>query len=96
MKSKFGKQQLQVDGLPPKQKQDNAKKREWERGFQKWSDEQYKDGTTPLGKCGYGSCCDYCELGDDNPCIKALRAMCKDLKITIDYEKQTYKEIWEL
>nr|DAE47499.1 MAG TPA: hypothetical protein [Caudoviricetes sp.] len=91
------KQQLQFDGLPPKQKQDNTKKREWERGFQKWSDEQCKDESTPLGKCGYGSCCNYCkDTAVNNPCIKALRSMCKDLKITIDYEKQTYQEIWEL
>ena len=46
------KEQLQFDGLPPKQKQDNSKKREGERGFQKWSDEQCKDESTPLGICG--------------------------------------------
>lgn len=92
------KEQLQFDGLPSKQKQDNSKKREWERGFQKWSDEQCKDESTPLGKCGYSRICDYCSMNayDDNVCIKALRSMCKDLKITIDYEKQTYQEIWEL
>ena len=31
------------------------KKRRWENAFQKWSNSQFADECTSLGKCGYGS-----------------------------------------
>lgn len=91
--------QIAIDGLPPKDKttnENNNLKRRWENGFQKWSNEQAQDGSTPLGKCGYSNICDYCT---DNcygrPCVRALNEMCRDRKITIDYTKKNYQEIWE-
>lgn len=91
--------QIIIDGLPPIEKdckaEQNAKRR-WEKGFQKWSNEQAQDGLTSLGICGESYICDYCE---DNcygrPCVRALNAMCKERKITIDYTKKNYQEIWE-
>ena len=80
----------------PKKPPDNQK-RNWENGFQKWSDAQLHNDGEPLGKCGYGSMCDYCE---DNtygrPCVRALNEMCRERKITIDYTKRNYEEIWGL
>ena len=92
--------QMIIDGLPTIEKdfkaEQNAKRR-WENGFQKWSNEQAQDGTTPLGKCGYSDICDYCK---DNcygrPCVRALNSMCRERKITIDYTKENYQEIWEI
>lgn len=80
---------------PPKQKADNLR-RNWENGFQKWSNEQAQDGTSPLGVCGYSSMCDFCE---DNtygrPCVRALNAMCRAEGIKIDYTNKNYQAIWE-
>lgn len=79
---------------PPKKKIDKAR-RNWENGFQKWSDKEAQDGTNSLGICGYGSMCDYC--GDNTygrPCVRALTAMCRDKGIIIDYAKSNYEEIW--
>lgn len=78
-----------------KPKVDKAR-RNWENGFQKWSNnEGTNNPTSSCGKCGYGSMCDYCE---DNtygrPCVRALNEMCRERRITIDYEKKTYEEIW--
>ena len=90
------KKQLSIDGLPPKDNTATNEKRRWENGFQKWSDEEAQDGTTPLGKCGYGSMCDYCtDNAKGRPCVRALNIMCKERKITIDYTKKNYQEIWE-
>ena len=73
---------------------DKAKRR-WENGFQKWSDEMADDGSTPLGKCGYGDICDYCSDNDyGRPCVRALNRMCRDQGITIDYENTKYEEMW--
>ncbi len=75
---------------------DEKAKRNFENGFQKWSNEQLHDGTTSLGKCGYGSICDYCK---DNtygrPCVRALNAMLRDKRITIDYKTKSFQEVWE-
>ena len=94
------KKQLCIDGLPPKDKVVDIakkKKRQWENGFQKWSNEQAQDGLTSFGKCGYGSMCDYCEANYyGRPCVRALNTMCKERNISIDYEKQTYEEVWKL
>lgn len=79
---------------PPKQ--DNKQKKNWENGFQRWSDNEAQDGTTPNGKCGYGSMCDFCE---DNtygrPCMRALNDMCRRKRITIDYGNRNYEDIWD-
>ena len=72
----------------------NAKRR-WENAFQKWSDEQSQDETTPNGKCGYGSVCDWC--GDNSygrPCVRALNEMCRERGIKIDYADRDFEQIW--
>lgn len=83
--------------IPTKRKPIDKAKRNWENGFQKWSNEQAQDGLYSYGACGYGSMCDYCK---DNtygrPCVRALNAMCRDRRITIDYTKRNYEEIWSL
>ncbi len=70
-------------------------KRNWENGFQKWSNKQAQDGTNSWGVCGYGSMCEYCE---DNtygrPCVRALNKMCREKWLYIDYSKMTYEEVW--
>lgn len=75
-------------------KNDNLRRR-WENGFQKWSNKKGNDGSTPEGVCGFGIICDYCE---DNtfgrPCVRALNAMCRDSRITIDYSKTSYENAW--
>lgn len=90
-------EQLALYDVPPTPpKQDNKQKKSWENGFQRWSDKEAQDGTTPNGKCGYGSMCDYCE---DNtygrPCVRALNEMCRYRRISIDYNKRNYEDIWE-
>lgn len=94
------KEQIEIIGLPPKDKAveiAKKKKRQWENGFQKWSNEQAQDGLTSLGKCGYGSMCDYCEANYyGRPCVRALNAMIKERNITIDYDNKNYEEVWSL
>lgn len=29
------------------------------------------------------------------PCVRALNAMCREKRITIDYEKRNYEEVWD-
>ena len=61
-------------------------KRKWENSFQRWSNEISQDGTTPLGCCGFGGICDYCENNDvGRPCVRALNAKAREMKISIDY-----------
>lgn len=70
-------------------------KRNWENAFQKWSNKNAQDESSPLGICGYSSMCDYCtDNTHGRPCVRALNAMCRDIGITIDYNKQNFKEIW--
>lgn len=84
-----------VPPIPPKQC--DKQKRSWEDGFQRWSNRVYTDHPydQPLGCCGWGSMCDYCT---DNtygrPCVRALNDMCRDKRITIDYSKRNYEDIW--
>lgn len=70
-------------------------KRNWENAFQRWSDKEAMDGTTPYGCCGYGSMCDYCK---DNhygrPCVRALNEMVREKHLQIDYSKRDFEEIW--
>lgn len=89
-------EQLALYDVPPKpQKQYNKQKKNWEDGFQRWSNEVAQDETSPLGVCGYGSMCDYCE---DNtygrPCVRALNAMCRDKHLVIDYTVKNYEGVW--
>lgn len=70
-------------------------KRKWENAFQKWSDDKSQDGTTSLGKCGYGSMCDYCTDNDiGRPCVRALNCMLRETGGKIDYSK-TDEEYFE-
>ena len=76
---------------------DEKQKRNWENAFQRWSNDiGLNDGTTPYGKCGYGSMCDYCE---DNtygrPCVRALNEMCREKHIKIDYSIRDFEDIWD-
>lgn len=84
-----------VDVIPKVKPNIKDKKRNWENGFQKWSNKQAQDGTNSFGVCGYGSMCDYCE---DNtygrPCVRALNKMCREKWLYIDYSKMTYEEVW--
>lgn len=83
-----------VEAAEPK-KVDNTRRR-WENGFQRWSNKQFQDGGVGYGACGYGVMCDYCEDMDvGRPCVRALNAMCRDSRITIDYEKTSYENAWD-
>lgn len=90
-------EQLAMFERLPKNNEEKNKRLRWQNGFQRWSNRQSKDGTTPLGKCGYSGICDYCT---DNcygkPCVRALNAMCRERNIKIDYDKRNYQEIWEM
>lgn len=90
--------QLSLVDLPPKQDNpDKRLKRNWENGFQKWSDNNSQDGGNSLGVCGYSVICDYCfDNCYGRPCVRALNEMCRANNITIDYTKKNYQEIWEL
>lgn len=74
----------------------NSLRRKWEDGFQRWCNRHGDDGYTELGACGFGVICDYCT---DNhygrPCVRALNAMCREKRITINYEKTSYKSAWK-
>ena len=74
-------------------------KRNWENGFQRWSDKESQDETTPCGKCGYGSMCDFCKNNTyGRPCVRALNDMRKKHNLTIDYKNKTdeyYLKVWE-
>lgn len=72
------------------------KKRRWENGFQKWSDEQGLSGLTHYGACGYGVICDYCD-GDPKgrACVRALNEMLREKRLSIDYESQTYEQAFD-
>ena len=90
-------EQLALYDVPPEPpKQADNQRRNWENGFQRWSNESAQEETNPLGVCGYGSMCDYCE---DNtygrPCVRALNLMCREKRITIDYSKRNYEDIWD-
>ena len=79
--------------ITPKPKKDKQK-RNWENGFQRWSDKQIHTDTS-LGKCGCGSMCNYCEDNSyGRPCVRALNEMCRDSNIKIDYNKRNYEDIW--
>ena len=73
---------------------DNAKRR-WENAFQKWSDSQWEDDYTSLGKCGCGSMCEWCEDNSyGRPCVRALNAMLRENGTSIDYDDYNFEKIW--
>ena len=79
----------------PKEEADKLKRR-WENGFQRWIDKMADSKhDQPIGTCGCGAPCDDCA---DNtfgrPCVRALNALCRRKKITIDYTKQDYEDAW--
>lgn len=84
-----------VDIAPSKDAEFLKRKRKWEKGFQKWSDSQV-DEYSSLGKCGYGSMCDYCEdVSYGRPCVRALNEMLRETDKTIDYENMSFEDVWE-
>ena len=83
-----------VPPVPPKQY--DKQKKSWGNGFQKWSNQQFHEGGSGYGACGYGSMCDYCEDNSyGRPCVRALNDMCRTERITIDYSKRNYEDIWD-
>lgn len=83
------------NAVKPFRKPTNKEKRNWENAFQRWSDKVSQDETNPMGICGFGVMCDYC---DDNtkgrPCVRALNKLLRAKETTIDYSKRNFKEIW--
>ena len=70
-------------------------KRRWEDHFQKWSNEQSRDGTQPFGNCGTGGLCDYCEDNSyGRPCVRALNEQCREEKKQIDYLDYDFTKVW--
>lgn len=73
------------------------KKRNWENAFQKWSNymAQGEGSIDGYGCCGYGSMCDWCtDNSYGRPCVRALNAMCREKRITIDYTDYDFTKIW--
>ena len=72
------------------------KKRNWENGFQRWSNNQISqpDGKS-FGCCGWGSMCDYCSDNSyGRPCVRALNETLREKGIAIDYDNRNYEAIW--
>lgn len=74
-------------------------KRKWENAFQRWIDvhgiENLEHTEKSYGCCGYGSMCDWCkDDGYGRPCVRALNAMCREKRITIDYTDYDFTKIW--
>lgn len=81
------------ESLPEAKPKADAEKRRWEYGFQRWSNEMMLDGTSPMGACGYGTICDYCEDSNKGkPCVRALNVLLRAEHKTIDYEMTDYEE----
>lgn len=91
-------EQLALYEVPPAPpKQNDKQKKSWENGFQRWSNKQFDEHPhdQPLGCCGWGSMCDYCEDNSyGRPCVRALNEMCRTNGISIDYSKRNYEDIW--
>lgn len=90
------REQIALFDVEPVQKKPDNERRNWENGFQRWSNKAAQDGTTSNGACGYGAICDYCVSNDyGRPCVRALNAMCREKRISIDYKKTSYQNAWE-
>lgn len=87
----------QIRLFPEEPKLENKAKRNWENAFQRWSnDKALNSPTEHYGKCGYGSMCDYCgDFDKGRPCVRALNAMCRDKRISINYNERDFEEIWD-
>ena len=78
---------------PKYRKPPDKRKRAWEDAFQKWSNENSQNGLDPLGCCGFGAICDYCEdPAYGRPCVRALNAMVKDKRLTVDYGVRNFAD----
>lgn len=65
---------------------DHRQKKKWQRAFQAYSDKMLLDGTTPSGKCGYMSFCDYCaDNSYGRPCVRAFGEWARANHIQVDY-----------
>lgn len=81
--------------VPTKTAVDKKKKRNWENAFQRWSNKEFEDGSSPEGCCGYGAICDWCEDNSyGRPCIRAFNAMCREKKIVPDYTDYDFQKWW--
>lgn len=81
------KEQLEFFKIEPSA--EKKLKRKFENAFQKWSNEKAQNPTTSLGKCGYGTICDYCTEADKGrPCVRALNCMLRETGGKIDYSKR--------
>ena len=88
MENLFGEQYEEIP--KKKRKPPDKAKRAWENAFQRWSNEQAQYGTTPLGKCGYGSICDYCtDNHKGRPCVRALNYLLRKNPLSVDYSDRS-------
>ena len=64
--------------------------------FQNWSNKHFFENEgSPLGKCGCGFICDYCEDNSyGNPCARALAKCAKDQGVDFDYTREDYETIF--
>ena len=86
-------EQMTLFKIPEGERTDLARRR-WENAFQKWSNSQFEDDYTSLGKCGYGSICDYCKDNSyGRPCVRALNAMLRENGTSIDYDDYNFEKI---
>lgn len=78
-------------------KVDDKKKRNWENRFQKWSNDKHiNDDSSPYGKCGHGSMCDYCtDNAYGRPCVRALNEMCREKGIYLNYDLMDFEDVWD-
>ena len=73
-------------------------KRNWENAFQRWSNKESQDGTTPNGKCGFSEICDYCDtynFDHGRPCVRALNDMLRKTRKKIDYNNADFEKVWD-
>lgn len=88
-------EQMTMFPMPKKRRKKDPVKRRWENAFQKWADEQGKNGAMSYGCCGWGSMCDWCiDNSFGRPCVRALNEMCRVKGLTIDYEKMDFERVW--
>ena len=94
MNNLFGEEYTDIS---KKRKTKNKERIAWENAFQRWSNKESQDGTSPLGCCGYGSICDYCTDNDKGrPCVRALNAKAREKHIEIDYNDRNFERWFNL
>lgn len=93
MENLFGEEYTDI----PKPRKVDKERIAWENAFQRWSNKESQDGTSPLGCCGYGSICDYCTDNDKGrPCVRALNAKAREKHIEIDYNDRNFERWFNL